>query len=385
MNEESVTTETQTEAPANNQETQEQSAENEAISENEANNGIQVMPSIEELKQRLADSKKSEPEKKPETESKQTEESADEQPAGDGGEAEEEGDDDDVSIMYKKDAKTGKFIPKGKAVPLGQHKKLRDEVAELKAQLAQEKSQKDESAAAILKLLGEKQKIEQENDAGGSVDEDDEFVPLDEEAQARNDKKIKSLESRIEELVKKLDEKSQQQSTDAALQQFWNKSSQEKKEFAADNPDFDDAVLHLYKAKFEENKLINGGDEDAAHKAAYGAMATIAGSAYNRGLNTAEALYTMSQSFGYVKKAVKPSGEKSTAPNLKAIEETRKKTAGVKDIRGENMQLAGGAQPVSLAKFNEEFALKDDKGRVIGVDKAKLKAYRQSLGQQAQA
>ncbi len=201
----------------------------------------------------------------------------------------------------------------GKMVPLGRFKEeskkrqnLHDENIRLQTQL-------DAMNAAIQKMFvgqEEKQPVQADEDINlGELD------PLNPDDFNKLAKAFQNLQGKVSKVGEKVDGLNQSTNEYKAQQAFQSQIVAEEGAFKVKNPDFEDALLHLQQVEFTKYKRILGDDQKAAQAVKQNLTSAIS-IAYQRGDNTAIALYDLAKAVGYTPKAAVP---KKATPNLDAI------------------------------------------------------------------
>ena len=115
----------------------------------------------------------------------------------------------------------------------------------------------------------------------------------------------------------------QQAQATQAQQQFYGDFTKVEQEFSGKNPDYFDAVKHLYDSRMSEFKTM-GYDDNQSYQLAQRDAWDIVQDANNRGKNGAELIYNLAKTRGYEKG--KQTTEKSEIETLKEVKEVAKNT-----------------------------------------------------------
>lgn len=183
-------------------------------------------------------------------------------------------------------------------------------------------------------------------------EKEEEFIPLDPEADAVYNKKLEELERQLQET---------KQATAAA--QFASALERQESEFKAKNPDFEEAYKHVVKIKKREmeHALV---PEEQRDGAVFKIMQQLALRAVSQGKNAAELFYNMAEDYGYSRKAATKNGA-----NLNAIRENQKKSRSINEFQAADTKPAlSGAKEV-----------KDMLNQYGQVDPAKFKVHLENL------
>lgn len=180
---------------------------------------------------------------------------------------------------------------------------------------------------------------------------------------------------RMESLDKKIDEKLNGFEQKMTETQVISRVAQQRADFAAKTPDFQDAVAHIFNAE-KQKSLYFGLNEQQAKENAKRVLGNIGTSAVMTGKNAAESLYEVAKHYGYQKKAP----VKATGPDISAIARNKAKSEGIGNVPGVAAGAASGPNPMkSKADFAK--AVCDEHGRV---DMKKLMAVNARIDRDAQ-
>jgi hypothetical protein len=131
------------------------------------------------------------------------------------------------------------------------------------------------------------------------------------------------LKTELDEIKGFKTQQEQQAQTTQAQQQFYGDFTKVEQEFSGKNPDYFDAVKHLYESRMSEFKTM-GYDNDQSYQLAQRDAWDIVQDANSRGKNGAELIYNLAKTRGYEKG--KQTTEKSEIETLKEVKEVAKNT-----------------------------------------------------------
>lgn len=261
--------------------------------------------------------------------------------------------------------KDGKWVNKGKMVPVGKFKSVREEAAAHKAEADFYKKQHQEQQQSIAALLAMTEKKSE-------VEAEPEIDPLDPEAYNALNAKIAKLEAALEKAQDAGNNPLAQQLNDLKAQiegqQFVATMERQTATFLKATPDYQNAVDHLVQAKMIEIAYTapqGTSREELAEKATI-ALGEAAYKFQSNGHNPAEAMYNLAKATGY---AGKITPTKKTGPDLNKIDENRKKSdSDINKIKGLSPDTGDGGVEVNGDSFHAKYVDKEtgmvDRARV---------------------
>lgn len=242
-----------------------------------------------------------------------------------------------------------------------------------KTKLAEEKYEREREARIKFetelqlynKALADMQAKQQESYAEPEVD------PIDSEAHNLYMKKMREFEEKLERQNSSLNEYT-------VAQQFNTTVNYQATEFKQKNPDYIDAVQHLFNIKAQEAKTLGASDEQA-REYADNQTRTIAWQAFNQGRNAAEVAYNLAKAYGY--KAKSSSGKVNDTPDLEKIEKNMQKSHSIiNEVKGVSAKLTPDYAALATKEgFQAKLAGKNGRG----TDVAKFHEALQNLKRSA--
>ena len=151
------------------------------------------------------------------------------------------------------------------------------------------------------------------------------MIPKEPEEPKANfeDNPAEYLKTELDEIKGFKAQAEQQAQVTQAQQQFYGDFTKVEQEFSGKNPDYFDAVKHLYDSRMSEFKTM-GYDDNQSYQLAQRDAWDIVQDANNRGKNGAELIYNLAKTRGYEKG--KQTTEKSEIETLKEVKEVAKNT-----------------------------------------------------------
>jgi len=167
-----------------------------------------------------------------------------------------------------------------------------------------------------------------------TVDEMNEFAPLDEEAHKYYMQHFEKMNQMQEQLI-------MQKTLELQEAQFVTKQ-----------PDFNHAYQHLLEVQTKINQNL-GYDPQTAQNTAVINLRNMAENLLSKGKNVAETFYNISKEYGY-------KSNKNNGPNLEAINENMKKSKTA-DVNSVPVSINdGGSHYTKLEEFEKHYKGKDD-------------------------
>ncbi len=260
---------------------------------------------------------------------------------------------EDESSTSNEAYKENKFIPKSRFNEVNKRNKELEEFAA---------SERDARIRLETQLQMMQEQFKKPEAQTPQVADLEHIDPLDHEAHQVYWRKIKELESKVDQVTRSATAQTQ-------MLQKENIIKAQKDTFEKNNPDYKEALEYLKKVEMNVAKNFYKSDREAeqalAHK--YNVMAEAA---LNNQHNVPEVFYNIAKSYGYSETSKKDASPKGT-PNIDAINKNMAKTASI----GSMGNMATNNSPA----FDIKKCLRDPKNPSSGIDPAKWAQYSQKL------
>lgn len=229
----------------------------------------------------------------------------------------------------------GRFVPhQALHAEREEHKKTKAQVEEL----AKFKAVMEDRWSTLLKMREpDQQQVEQEQ---APPDPNEDIFAY---AKWQGDK-LKSLE---EKLTSRETQETQQRQVVQQEQEIWNHWSQSAQSYAAEKPDFGDAVKYLSEARSKQLGALAAvdprfGEERGRTEQINAELRQIVASARERNLNPAEVVYQIAQTYGFAGTQPTPQGGSELAEKLSQIDAAQNASRTLTASSGKS-----GADPLS--------------------------------------
>jgi len=245
------------------------------------------------------------------------------------GQNQDDEDDEDGYELHKNE--NGAFVSLGAMKRKSQaNKALKEQLNKQREDYIALKTQYDAIQEAIKEFIPAKNQDFQSSN--------DDFEPLDSEADQRYKKEINTLRQAQEETKHALE-----------YQQMSMGISQMEQQFSVTVPDYADAVNFLANKQIEEAAVFFGKSKDQVHDAAKAALSHIVHISYTQGRNPSEVIYNLAKAKGFTAK--KTASPQKAESDIDAINKNMKRSASINGIPSSSAPSSNGAYQITNEKW----------------------------------
>jgi hypothetical protein len=237
-------------------------------------------------------------------------------------------------------------------------KRLDKEIEKKRALQEQLQKEREENIRYKTELELYTQALEKLNKQNGDNNQTESIIePLDREAHNYYEKKLHTIEQKIDQAVKEILKAHHNNAMDLTDYKY----TAQKADFTSKNPNYDEAFQYLYNVELENEKLFVPDPQKAARNVEE-RLIQIKTNLISNNMNAPEMLYKFAKNYGY-----RPNKEKETfsksVPDLDAISKNMSKSKSINDIPAAAISPSGGE--INYIRMENFDKLRNENGRGI--------------------